>query len=110
MVAFPPSPGTSGTRPPPTLPRRSPRPSSTVLPRSTPRSVASPHARPLPAGRATDTSPAEPDPNAADPPSQPPSVQLLRRPLESALHPPVAVVHQPGLRPAAMQGHDQGVD
>ena len=27
--------------------------------------------------------PAPPDPNAADPPSQPPSIQLLRRPLET---------------------------
>src|SRR5215217_8048398 len=84
MVAFPLPPETSGTRPPPTLPRRWPRPNSTVLPQSTPRSVAAPHARPLPGGQATDTSPATPDPNAADPPSQPPSVQLLRRPFEAA--------------------------
>src|SRR3954453_218108 len=33
------------------------------------------------------------------------STQVLRRPLESALHPSVAMVDQPGLRPTVLQGH-----
>src|SRR3954447_26428052 len=36
-------------------------------------------------------------------------VDLLRRPLESALGPSVAVMDQAGFRPAALQGHDQRV-
>src|SRR3954449_13157193 len=38
-----------------------------------------------------------------------PSVEVLRRPLESALHAAIRVVDQPGLRPAALQGHHQRV-
>src|SRR4051812_32535951 len=83
MVASRPPPGTIGTPPPPTTPRRSPRPNSTVPPQSTPRTVADPHAGPLPGGQAKGTSPAKPDPNAADQPSQPPSAPVLRRPRES---------------------------
>src|SRR3954466_4915416 len=38
-----------------------------------------------------------------------PSVEVLRRPLESALDPSVTVMDQAGFRPAALQGHDQRV-
>src|SRR5215204_6353278 len=38
------------------------------------------------------------------------STQVLRRPLESARHPAVTVVDRAPRRPAALQGHDQGVD
>src|SRR5215212_5747520 len=82
-MASRPPPGTSGTRPPPTPPRRSPRPSSTVPPRSTPRSIAGPPAGLPPGGPARDTSHAMLGPNAVDQPSQPPSASVLRRPPES---------------------------
>jgi transposase InsO family protein len=48
-----------------------------------PRTAAGPHAELLQAGQAKETSPAKPDPNVADPPSQPPSISVLRRPPDS---------------------------
>src|SRR5215203_3609738 len=39
-----------------------------------------------------------------------PSVKVLRRPLESALHPPVAMMNEPPWGSAALESHDQGVD
>jgi len=60
MVASRPPPGTSGTQPPPTPPRRSPRPSSTVPPQSTSRSAAGPHAGLLPGGQARRLRPQSP--------------------------------------------------
>src|SRR3954467_13384526 len=38
------------------------------------------------------------------------STQVLRRPLESALHPAVAVQDEARFRPTALQGHDQRID
>jgi putative transposase len=83
MVASHPPPETRETLPPPTPPRRSPRPSSIVPPRSMPRTVAGPRAGLLQADQVTAPSPAKPDPNVTDPPSQPSSALVLRRPYES---------------------------
>ena len=47
-------------------------------------SVVSPHAGLLPGGQAKETSPAKPNPNVVDLPSQPPSALVLRQPRESA--------------------------
>jgi hypothetical protein len=102
MVASRPPPETSGTRPPPTPPRRPPWPNSTVPPQSTSRTVVGPHAGLLPGGQAKEISPAKPDPNAADQPSQLPSALVLRRPREPTLH---ATLTVQGIRLALIRTH-----
>src|SRR4051812_20306218 len=107
-VACRPPHGTSGSLPAATPPPPSPRPRSTDPPRWTPRTAADPLAAPPPAAPATSASPAGPDPSAADLPSQHPP-PVLRRPLESALHPAVGVLDQPAGRLPALDRHHEGV-
>src|SRR5215210_7644720 len=78
-----PTPGTTATRPAAILRLPSLRPRSTAPRRCTPRTVVGPLAMPPQADQVTSAYPEEPNPNAADPPSQPPSAKLLRRPIES---------------------------
>src|SRR6266487_5251252 len=86
-------------RPPATRQQRPPRPRSTVPARRPARTAADPHAAP-PSGGPVTASAADPlDPTDAAflHPSQLLTVEVLQRPVESALGAAVGVVDEPGL-------------
>src|SRR3954462_7601763 len=92
LVACHPPPETTVPLPPATHSRRARRPHSPGPPRSPPRTAADPHAAPPLVDPANAKYLARPDPSAASECPSQPSVQVLRRLLDSALHTAVTVV------------------